>query len=237
MRFQEDLAAGLLSEPLLANINVVLYRKLRVQSGIGLDTIWQTPRNGKSGCGILVEMPVFRVLHPNVSGPPGSLGMACCVIEEPNTNFAPPGGTFQSAESVAKLVLSSSHQWNNAGLGVMSAEREAIRETQDYGSGVVAYRVRWQVQEEAGSLGRAPAPSVSVDPAAGVTLSCGLSGAQIYYTLIAPGAPPNGSFPGPGNPLAALYAQPFPAPAAGTLMRVGAYAAGMFRSSTVNWEF
>jgi hypothetical protein len=182
-------------------------------------------------------MPVFRVLHPNVSGPPGSLGMACSVVEEPNTNFAPPGGTFQSAESVAKLVLSSSHQWNNSGLGVMTAEREAIRETEDYGTGVVAYRVRWQVQEEAGTIGRAAAPVVTVDPVAGVSLSCGTAGAQIYYTLTALAMAAGGSFPGPGNPLAAVYGQPFPAPAAGTLMRAGAYAPGMFRSSTVNYEF
>lgn len=237
VNFQEDLAAGLMSEPLLANINVVLYRKLRVQSGIGLDTIWQTPRHGRSGCGIVVEMPAFRVLHPNVSGPPGSLAISCSVVEEPNTNFAPPGGTFQSAESVARLVLNSGHQWSNSGVGVMTAEREAIRETQDYGPGVVAYRVRWQVQEEAGAIPRAPAPGVAVDPVAGVGLSCALSGAQIYYTLVAPGGPAGGSFPGPGNPLAALYAQPFPAPAPGTLMRVAAYAAGMFRSSTLNYPF
>jgi hypothetical protein len=89
VELQEHLYYGLLSESLLSNINVVLYRKLRLGSEINLDAIWQTPRNGKAGCGILVEMPALRVLHPNVSGPPGSLEISCAVLEEPNSNFSP----------------------------------------------------------------------------------------------------------------------------------------------------
>jgi hypothetical protein len=231
VRLQSDLYEALLSEPLLSTINVVLYRKLRLESVINLDAIYLTPRNGKAGCGILVEMPSLRVLHPGVSGPPGSLEISCAILEEPNLNFAVPAGSFQSAESVSRLVLDSSHLWSDAGIGVMSASREAIQPVEDFGPGLVAYRVRWALQETKTQIPRAAAPAASVDPDTQLlTVSCGTAGAQICYTL-------DHSFPGPGNPLALFYAAPVPAPPAGTLLRAAAYAPNMFRSSTIAQQF
>ena len=123
-------------------------------------------------------MPVLRVLHPNVSGPPGRLAISCDIIEEPNSNFTPPMGTCQSAESVSRLVLNSSHQWSDTGLGVMSADREAIRSTEDYGPGLIAYRVSWTLQEAAISIPRVAAPAVAVATGE-VMLTCVTAGAQI----------------------------------------------------------
>lgn len=192
------------------------------------DAVWQTPRAGRSGCGVLVEMPVLEVLHPNVSGPPGNLLISCAVLEEPSANMNPSTGTQMSAEWVSRLVLDSSHHWEDAGVGVMSAERRAI-ESADGFEGLVAYRVRWRLQEAAPAISRVAAP-VAVVANGQVTLSCATPAAQIYYAVDA-------SFPGSANPAATLYACPFPAPPPGAVLRFAAYAPAMFRSAAMTQTF
>ncbi len=180
VELQEDLTQGLLAEPGLRFINVVQYRKLRLQSEIDWSTVYTTPRNGRAGCGILVEMPAFEVLHPNVSGPVGNLVLSCVALEEPNLNFGPATGTQMSAEAVSRFILDSSHQWEIGGAGVMSAVREAIRglwRTEDLRGvmgpgtlrdaiwdaqrfeGLVAYRVKLQMQAEATPVARVSRPA------------------------------------------------------------------------------
>ena len=232
---QEHLYYGLLSEQLLSPINVVQYRKLRLGSEIDLSTIYLTPRNGTAGCGILVEMPALEVLQTNVSGPPGSLVVSCAVLEEPNLNFAPETGTRLSAEWVSRIVLDSSHLWSDAGIGVMAADRQAIHDADEF-PGLAAYRVRWRLQETRTAIPRTAAPTITLTgttgppPATLVTLACATPGAHIYYAL-------GWEFPGPANPLATLYAAPFPAPPPGTWLRAAAYAPNMFRSSVIAQKF
>jgi hypothetical protein len=110
----------------------------------------------------------------------------------------------------------------------MSAQRDAIHDTEEFGPGLIVYRVRWSLQEAAPQIPRVATPTASV--AGGqVTLSCPTAGAQLYYGVR--------QFPGPGNPYAVLYAGPFPAPPAGSLLRAAAYAPNMFRSSTIATQF
>jgi len=250
VQLQEDLAQGLLAEPGLRFINVVQYRKLRLQSEIEWSSVYTAPRNGRAGCGILVEMPGLEVLHPNVSGPVGHLVLSCVALEEPNLNHNPATGTQMSAEAVSKLILDSSHQWEIGGAGVMSAMREAIRglwRTEDLRGvvgqgtlrdaiwdaqrfeGLVAYRVKLQMQAAPTPRARVSQPAALLGDSQ-VSLSCATAGARIYYTL-------DGSFPGPGNPLAVPYAGSITIPAPGTVLRAGAYAEGMFRSSTIRAQF
>jgi hypothetical protein len=248
VQLQEDLTQGLLAEPGLRFINVVQYRKLRLQSEIDWSTVYTAPRNGRAGCGILVEMPAFEVLHPNVSGPVGNLVLSCVALEEPNLNYGPATGTQMSAEEVSRFILDSSHQWEIGGAGVMSAVREAIRglwRTEDLRGvvgqgtlrdaiwdaqrfeGLVAYRVKLQMQAAATPVARVSQPAVQVQQSR-VSLSSATAGAEIYYTW-------DGSFPGPGNPRAIKYSGPLPA--AGPVLRHAAYKPGMFRSSVVRQQF
>ena len=248
VELQEDLTQGLLAEPGLRFINVVQYRKLRLQSEIEWSSVYTTPRNGRAGCGILVEMPSFEVLHPNVSGPVGNLVLSCVALEEPNLNYGPGTGTQMSAEAVSRFILDSSHQWEIGGAGVMSAVREAIRglwRTEDLRGvvgqgtlrdaiwdaqrfeGLVAYRVKLQMQAAATPVARVSPPAAQAQPA-GVGLSCATAGAEIYYTS-------DGSFRGPGNPRAIKYSAPFQA--TGSVLRLAAYKPGMFRSSVLRQQF
>jgi len=247
VQLQEDLTQGLLCESALQYINVVQYRKLRLQSEIDWSAIYAAPRNGRAGCGIVVEMPTFEVLHPNVSGPVGNLVLSCVVLEEPNLNADPATGTQMSAEAVSKFILDSSHQWEIGGVGVMAAVREAIRglwRTEDLrgvvapGSlrdaiwdaqrfeGLVAYRVKLQMQAAGRPVARASQPTAQQQQAE-VTLACATEGAEVYYTT-------DGSFPGPGNPRAAKYRGPFQA--SGSVVRYAAYRGGMFRSGVGRTE-
>ena len=51
---QEGLYLAFLACDLFAPLNIVLERKFRVDKTIEVDAIWQTPRGGKSGAGLLV---------------------------------------------------------------------------------------------------------------------------------------------------------------------------------------
>ena len=238
---QEEWAQGLLSEPALARINIVQYRKLRLRSETDWTTVYTTPRQGRVGCGVVVEMPTFEVLHPGVPGPVGNLVLSCVAVEEPNLNLEPTAGTGLSAETVAQFILESSHQWEIGGLGVMSALKEAIRglwrtedqrgmvgqsslrdvvwEAQRY-HGLVAYRVKLQMQAAGVPLPRVATPAAQSSEA-GVALSCATEDADIYYTL-------DGSFPGPGNSQAVNYQGPVAA--GGATVRYAAYKEGAVRS-------
>ena len=241
VRLQEDLAQGLLSEPALACIQIVSYRKLRLRSEIDWSAVYTTPRQGRAGCGVVVEMPSFEVLHPGVPGPVGNLVLSFVVVEEPNLNLEPATGTGLSAETVAQFILDSSHQWEIGGVGVMSAVKEAIRglwRTEDVRGmvgqsslrevvwdaqryhGLVAYRVKLQMQAAGVPLPRVATPIAQASGAV-ITLSCATEGADIYYTLDA-------GFPGPGNEGAVKYQGPFAA--TGARLRYAAYQAGWLRS-------
>lgn len=190
----------LLSADVLASVNVVAYRRLQLQGEIDYSTIWQTPRNGRSGCGILVEVPSFRVTRPNVPGPIGDLILSCAVVEDPDMNKAPATGTLLKAEVVSQIILDLAHQWGITGTGTMYAYAEAIKDAAEF-KGLRAYRVKLQMTQVRVQTSRCALPTLS-ETGLTVTLTCSTAGAAIYYTQ-------DGSFPGPSNPGAVLYNGPF----------------------------
>lgn len=213
---QNFLTGGLLSYSALASVNIVQYRKLRAQGQIDYSAVYAIPRNGKSGCGVLVEMPVFSVASPGVSGPIGDLICPVAVLEEPNLNMEPIGGTMLAAEEVAQLILDQAHLWGIAGLGQFRAHSTAIEEATEW-DGLVGYRVKLAMKFNRKQTGRTAMP-LAVNASGTVTLSCGTAGAGIYYTG-------DGSFPGPGEATATLYTAPFAA-TPGTTIYFAAWLAG-----------
>lgn len=201
VQLQEDVAQALLSCDLLASVNVAQYRKFRLQSEIDWSALWQTVRNGRSGCGVLVEMPTFDVVHPNLPGPEGSFKFSCAVVEEPNLNLEPSGGTLLSAEDVAQIVLETLHQLVIDGTGSFYAFGRAIQWTDDFGGGLVAYRVTLEMRCPRTPRAQVAIPTI-LEAAGLVTLTCTTAGADVFYTE-------DGSFPGPSNPGAVKYAAPF----------------------------
>jgi hypothetical protein len=220
VQLQYDLEQMLLSADALTNTNVVAYRKLRLQSEIDWSSIWTNPRNGRAGCGVLVEMPAFEVQSPNVQGPIGDLVLSCAVIEEPNLNYEPTGGTLLSAEQVCQIILDQAHQWAVVGSGVLYADVRAIADAPEF-QGLLAYRVRLKLKQSRVQTQRVALPTVS-ESALTVTLACATPGAAIYYTQ-------DGSFPGPSNPGATQYQAPFQQ--TGQTLRYCAFCLGFVQSA------
>ena len=108
VQVQDDLVAVLLSADSLASVQVLSYRKKRLQNELNYRTYLTTPRNGRCGAFVMVAMPTAQNPRPNVAGPVLDWVFPVVSVEEPNTNFHPENGTLLSAEEIAQRVLAIS---------------------------------------------------------------------------------------------------------------------------------
>lgn len=228
IQLQNDVAHGLASDPLLANVNIVTRDRLLVDSSQLPDTnlaaetlAYLTPRNNKSGCGVIVEKPELVAPLPNVPGPQGDLVIVCLVLEDPFTNLG-ANGTMMPADQVAQKVLDIGHLWNVEGLGMWRADTNAISSARDW-EPLRAFRARLRIANNRGQTQRVERVNSSTG-GGNMTLTCATAGAAIYYSK-------NGAFPGPSNTAAGaiLYTAPF-AVTTGDVVRVAAYKAAMVGS-------
>jgi hypothetical protein len=223
LQLQEDAQMCLLCSEQLVNVNVVQYRKMRMQSEIDFSALYQTQRNGRGGAGIMVEMPRYETVNPNSPGPERMLLIDLLCVEEPNTNMEPTSGTEVSAEELADFVLEELGDIGIEGIGELYPDRKTITPAQDLDAGLVGYRVTmvvWDVREK---RVRVPLPSIAED-AGLVTLTnqAGFEDANIFWTQ-------DGTFPGEANPGAVKYTGPFDASAI-SRVRWRAYQAGKLGS-------
>lgn len=213
VQMQEDLAFKLLSEPSLARVNVLQLRKMVIASQVNFKLLTTTKRNGRLGCGAVVEMPTFSVPRPGAPGPEGLFEFTVLVAEQPTLNMQANSGTLLSAEEAALRIVRMTHKFFLRGYGEFAASRQTW-EPAEFEPGHVAYRVRLGFLHTVTPENRVAVPTVS-DVEGLVTLACTTADARIYYTL-------DGSLPGSGNPVAAMYAEPFQVDS-GTTLRVAAY--------------
>lgn len=229
-QLQRDLLHKLLSEPLLADLNVVSLRDLQsLQAGAGEDLeqlqsaylVWTTPRAGgtKIGCGVIVGMPTKEYRFPNVAGPERACAVDITTIEDPVLNLASsPTSTGKTAEEWSDLVEAILHQFLIEAVGsVYVARSEPDRDIQ----GTVAYVSRFNIEMARAEIAEVATPDVS-EAGGLLTITCSTAGAEIYYTR---NADDLASFPGPGNPAALRYTDPVPV-SVGDTVRVAAWLAG-----------
>lgn len=203
VQLQNDLLMVMLSDPLLASINVVQLRKLRLQNEIDAAVIYTRTRNGRSGCGILVEMPTADCKNPNVSGPVLDLICTFLVAEQPAINMNPKTGTLSSAEDIVQVVLRIMHQWPIDGAGSFYAAPKPFEPVETL-PGVIAYRVRFRLVVPQEAVPRVTCPTSSIADGL-MTLACADGAAELRFTtdLTFPGRE------GGGNAGAQLYTEPF----------------------------
>lgn len=230
VKLQEDWLAKLLSEPSLDRINFVSLRKEVIASRLDFALLTKTARNGRMGCGGVVEMPTFLVPQSNAPGPQGAFEISVLIAEMPTINMSTTG-TKQTAEEVALLVLEAGHRFFVRDVAEFVAGRQAMEPAEDFDqAGHVAYRVRFAFLFANQQRLRVAMPEI-VEDAGRVTLTCATADAQIYYTL-------DDTFPGPGNPGAVRYTDAFDV-VSGQLLRVAAYKDGLLGSdvdrATVNY--
>lgn len=228
LQIQEDCFGLLLSAPLLANVNVVLERKLLTQSAVELDTIWTTNRNGRSGAGILVEMPFIDVPGKQSPGPTQNLRPSFLAFQNGDMALTPDVGVGLTAEEIAQRILDALHMQELQGIGTLYAIDRAVEPAREF-EPLLAYRVTLFLKAATTAQTARCAP-VTVSVAAGsATLTCTTSGAEIFYTLDG-SLPVNAQAKNPVteetiNAQAQLYTAPF-AVTAGQVLRAVAFKAG-----------
>lgn len=223
---QDDLTALLKSADTLSTVNVVQYRKLRLQAELDASALWQTPRNGKSGVGILVQMPEIETVHANLPGPEFTTRLNFDVVEEPNINMDPTVGSLLSAEEVAQRVAELLHGYGGGNWGgALFARGPVIQPASDWPEGLLAYRVQLNLKLVRTQTARVATPTITEDHGE-ITLACTTADSVIYVTA-------DGSFPGTGNPLASIYTVPWAA-VAGQSIRAAAYADGLLPSFAIH---
>ena len=227
---QQDIFFALMSRQELLSVNVKQFRKMVIQSEIDMKLVYLTARNGKSGAGILVEMPTLTSKNPSVSGPVLDVDFSVLIMEQPTINMSTPNGTLLSAEEIALLVTETLHLLS-LGSGGLRASPNAIVPATEY-RGVVAYRVHANFVSATAQTARTGYVQVVQTGGAGnpVTIGCSSDpSADIFYTL-------DGTFPANvngGNPQSVKYTTAIAADA-GVTVRACAYASGKLGGSVAN---
>jgi hypothetical protein len=231
-QIQPDVFNKLASEGYFAAIPLFQIRKERFESEIAealSSATFDAGQSGKrAGATIEVLMPVIRTNLVNAPGPVVTLEQRLVVKENPTINLG-AGGVNLTAEEIAVETLQTLHQFYLGGIcQALYPAPEAIAPNREWsGEGIVAYDVVLRATFNLTPPERTACPAAPVEnPPLTLALSAPAPdpAAGIYYTT-------DGSFPGPGNSAAQVYAAPF-AVGSGTVVRWAAYAAGKLGSST-----
>jgi hypothetical protein len=208
-QLQLDFCFALLADDWLSGVNIITRERLYADQSrlpdksLAAEVLaYITPRNGKIGAGIIVEMPEFQVLDPSAPGPQGDIILTVLILEERGTNLSPTKGTGRYADQIAQKVLEIGHGWNLNFQSDFVADRNAIVPAKDF-EPLHAYRVNIRLTLSRDQTTRVTTPTITW---AGNTVTLANNGATpnaaIWYTL-------DGSSPAPANPAATLYHGPF----------------------------
>lgn len=219
-QLQQDIADVLNAEPFFLYITV-LQEKEGVTDNDVLEALGgRRLKNGKSGISVTIDMPSVRVDCADIGGVRYELTLVIRVLEFANINRA-GGGTNIPVEAVCQQLDQFFLGYRFGTTILLPEGRGGIRtETKD--GAIVGYDCSYKITLQMPSPPRVmncPITQGGV-PAAVVAITSNTAGASIYYTT-------DGSAP---TNLKTLYATPFAAPAAGTLIRASAYKAGFFTS-------
>src|SRR5579872_6443731 len=116
-QIQNDLLSLLLSYAPLNPVNVMSERKLILSSEINYAKIYQTPRNGRAGAGIMVAMPHADSNKQNVQGPVLDWVFPVDCVEVPTINLNPSIGTLIDCETIGQMIMDAVHLYADDQLG------------------------------------------------------------------------------------------------------------------------
>jgi len=221
LSLQQDLVDKLNSESWFYYISVVSLRAQVISQEIQRRLPHLAGKNGRKGCGVLVNMPRIDALQPNLAAPQGDILISIDVIEQPEINFN-PGGTMLTAEETARAIRATLHQFAIEGKILLYQDKKAIQplDALEY-PGCLAYRVNLRGRMSELPQSKCVVPTIS-EAGGSVALTTTDTGASIYFTV-------DGSFPGASNPSALTYSGPFTV-ASGATVRWAAYLAGYLGS-------
>lgn len=180
LKLQAAVLAKLLGEPLLANVNIVSLRALQISSEQEGRRVWLKARNGKSGAGVIVQLPTTEHNVPNVPGPERKLFLPVSVFCQPSVNDLATTGTGLDAEAIVDYIDALLARFQVEGLGVIYAE--AHFPNLETAAGIVRYDMIFVCEIAREEIARVATPTLT-EAALTVTLACATSGAEILYTL------------------------------------------------------
>lgn len=230
VKLQNFVAHALLSDDDLSSVNIVTRERLLADESrlpdrtLAVEVLaYLTVRNGRKGCGVIVEKPEFQVGHPNLPGPEGDIVLTCLVLEDRITNSGPVTGTQRPADQVSQRLMEVLHGYQMEGFGQLFCDANAMLAATDF-EPLVGYRCAFRLRMPRGQTARVEQPTIS-EESLSVTLACATEEAMIYFTT-------DGSFPGPSNPGATLYAGPFDVEE-GDVINAAAFKAGLAPSHVI----
>jgi len=187
LKIQRYVAHMLLSDDWLANVNIVTRNAiLATGSELRDETIAQevlayiTPRNGRDGCGIIVEEPEFVVGSPNLPGPQGDLIITCLVLADPINNWAQTTGAKIPGNQAAQRILELAHGWRINPAGSFSADANALQPANDFAP-LDAWRVRLRMKLPRYQTSQVAEPVITITDGM-ATITCATADAEIFYT-------------------------------------------------------
>jgi hypothetical protein len=240
-QIQEDIFALLMSLPALATVNVVLERKFIANQEVQMDAVWQTPRNGAAGNGILIEMPDVEVKSDNVSGPPQVVLLKFVLFQNGDAALLPKVGGGFYAEQLEQTVLDALHLQSFGALGTLRAVGKFSTPARDYDF-LNARRLTLRLEPLATKQTPRTAPITANLAAGNCSLACATPGVKIYFTLdgsfpanneVAVLLLPQGNVAAPVNNSSKPYIAPF-AVTSGQVIRAAAYIPGMNPGEILN---
>jgi hypothetical protein len=190
----------------------------------------QRLKAGRGGAAVSFLMPQGDTTRPNISGPQMEFTYTARVQEHPILNFG-PHGTRKSAEEIALHTLQLFHLCMLNGANCLGADPATLTPSDQFAP-KLTYDVRLRAQGGLAAPVKCALPIISPRSGAApleVTLTCGTSGAKLYYTT-------NESYPSSRNLAATLYGAPFTLAAAATL-RVAAEKTGLQQSDVAQCVF
>ena len=214
---QPDVYAKLLSEPFFNPVAIFKIREKRLDTEINRALAGLTGRNGAGGATIEVLMPTLKAALAETAGPVCTLEQQFMVKEQPTVNLG-ANGTGLTAEQIA-VNLAQTFQlffFGGALQGFYTAPTFYQYQAPGPNSPFIMLRVTMHATFVLTPLERTLMPA-ALETAGTMVLTDQQpgGGSTIYYTR-------DGSFPGGGNPNAAVYSAPF-AVSSGMVIRTAAY--------------
>ena len=221
LSLQQDLVDKLNSEASFYYVSVALWRKQVIRQEIQRRLPHLSGKNGRKGCGVVVNMPRIEAIQPNLAAPQGDVLVGIDVVEQPEINFN-PGGTMLTAEETARAVRQTLHQFAIEGKILLYQDKHAIEPLAELEfPGCLGYRVNLRGRMAELPQAKCVVPAIA-ETGGSVSLTTTDEGAGIYYTV-------DGSFPGSSNAAALSYSAPFSV-SSGATVRWAAYLAGYLGS-------